>query len=121
VTPEPERDRAPTVVICSTVLALAVLGLYAWQIATGRDAGSTLVLLVAMLGAAVPGFTAHTKAGQLQRDVTAVKTQTNGNTTRLLDMLERVLAAQQTPPPAPPTPPAEPVWPDATDDPPTSP
>jgi hypothetical protein len=101
--PDDKADRSPVVVICSTVLALAVLGLYAWQSAHGQDTGTTFTLVVITLAAAVPGVASYTRAGALQRDVTAVRHQTNGNTSELLAMLreaQRQLAAST--PAAPP-------------------
>lgn len=87
---EPEgRDRPAVVIICTTVLALAVLGLYGWQQATGHDTGTTLMLLAGVLGAGGFGIASYTRNTQVQRDVTAVRHQTNGNTSRLLDLIEQ--------------------------------
>jgi apolipoprotein N-acyltransferase len=97
------------VLICTTILALAVLGAYVWLQSIGRENNTLLLVLVGLVGAGGFGYASHARTGQVERDMTAVKVQTNGNTSRLLDILE-----QQSHQLARSTPITAPVWPPAS-------
>lgn len=96
-------DRSTVVVICSTVIALAVLGLYAWQSARGIDTSNTLTLVIMTLAAAVPGVANYGRSSAIERKVDTVQQQTNGNQSELISMLRD--AQQQLAESIPPRPP----------------
>jgi ammonia channel protein AmtB len=101
---EPSPDgRSTVVVVCSTIIALAVLGLYAWQSAHGKDTGTTLTLVMLTLAAAVPGWANYNRTSAIERKVDTVQAQTNGNVTRLHNMLDEALGRlAESVPPRPP-------------------
>lgn len=99
------RPSSAVVAVCSTVLALAVLGLYAWQSSRGIDTSNTLTLVIMTLAAAVPGFANYTRSTAIERKVDTVQAQTNGNQSELIAMLREAQAklAESVPPPPVPT------------------
>jgi hypothetical protein len=101
-TPPDTGTPKPVTIVCSTVVALAVLGLYAWQTARGYDTTNTIIIVFATLG-----LGGYAKSGVIHREVSNVRQQTNGNTSRLLDIIERALPTAPEPP-VPPAP-ADPV------------
>lgn len=113
--PEPSKDRSTLLLICLSVVTLALIGLYAWEQATAHDTSTTLGLL-GLAGAAVFGVAQQNRSNALRADVAQVKVQTNGNTSRLLDMIERFgesLAVSAPIPPAELPPGTTPVLPPA--------
>lgn len=95
----PQVDRN-VVIICATILLLAMLGLYGWVQAKG---GSTTSLLQYLAVAAVPTLSAmasYVNVRGVKKDVAAVnhavgqvQAQTNGNQSRLLDITEQAVRA----------------------------
>lgn len=96
----PGESRSTVVVVCSTVIALAVLALYGWQAAHGQDTGTTLTLVMLTLAAAVPGWANYNRASAVERKVETLTQQTNGNVSALQDMLSEALGrlAESVPP-----------------------
>jgi len=98
-----ENSRSTVVVVCSTIIALAVLALYAWQSAHGRDTSTTLTLVMLTLAAVVPGWANYTRTSSIERKMDTVTQQTNGNVSALHDMLSDALGKlAESVPPRPP-------------------
>jgi hypothetical protein len=75
---------AITAAVCVTVIILALVAVYAWQTSRGVDATGTLPILIAVVGSAVPGLVSLFRTEK-------VVEQTNGNTSRLLSIIEQRL------------------------------
>lgn len=87
-----DKPGSAVVVVCTTVLALGVLVLYGWQSARGVDTSQTWTLVLVLIGASVPGVAGYLRSGQIHQTVEAVKEQTNGTTTRLIDEVAKLTA-----------------------------
>lgn len=82
-----EKTPAGTVVIvCATILAVAALVLYGVLAALGKVDTNTLPLVFAVLAIAGPILGQQWANNQRLK---TVEHQTNGNTTRMLEMIER--------------------------------
>lgn len=88
------RISSLVVIVCMTVVVVGLLIAYVLLTTSHHDAGQLLTVLVAVLGAGIPGVAALSKTTEVGQAVSIVQHLTNGNMSRLITMAERVVSAQ---------------------------
>lgn len=82
-----------TVVVCLTIVILAVIGLYAWSAHSGSSSALVLPLVITVIGAATPGIVGLIRTGDVHTSVQDVAANTNGRMSELIATV-RSLAEQ---------------------------
>lgn len=106
----PPRESPPVnrtvVIVCVTLLTLAMFGLYGWVSYKGGSVSSLLQFLGVSIVPTATAMASYLSSSGVRRVVDRVQEQTNGNTTRLLDIAQTAVQAMPPSAPSTPTPPA---------------
>lgn len=82
------------VLVCMTVVVLGLLGVFVWLTDLHKDGSIVLTVLGSVLGSGIAGVASLGKTQELGNQVSVVQHQTNGNMSRMLDIVEQTMANQ---------------------------